>query len=271
MTMHENQTVDQSNVERKPVLNAVNIITLVLFTVLVFVLAMAISGFIYDLPNAKIKEVISRYIIGAVFAVALLALLIFFMLKRPKVWAPLRENGRRFVLRLKISPHLIPLAVDLVAFIIFSFNLTDLASGAGFANVKNLGFYVFISMLLSILSLVIFINTFPKRKKINKIMLILLVLFLCIIILCNVLYRVGLDKPFNEGLIDWDDTSMVPPAARAAIIVARKTISVDVALLAITLVLLATYPLYRKLLKKIDTSVELSSGASLTSFDKIEE
>ena len=78
-----------------------------------------------------------------------------------------REFFRKFLVSLKRKPHMIPLVMLALAFIYYSFNLTQIANTTALINGPHMGLAEFGTMLFSTLSLVCFLNAFPHRKKVN--------------------------------------------------------------------------------------------------------
>jgi hypothetical protein len=184
-----------------------------------------------------------------------------------RFFGAVKEWFRKQIVGIKKRPHKIPLLFQVVTLLVYSFNLTDIAGTAVFANVGNMGLYCFVIMLAEILILVMFLNAFPKRQKPKTVMIALTFVTMAIIILCCVLFAIGIEIPFvrEEQQIDFET---VNDAMKAAITTARKVIRADIILQAVTMLLLATLPLYSKLLQKIDTSVKLDEGPTLSVVEK---
>ena len=86
----------------------------------------------------------------------------------------MKEFFRKQIVNLKRSPQNIPLVVLVVAFLVYSLNLTYISHTTSRIQGSGMGLYGFITMLLSMLSFVCFFNSFPRRKKPNMPMLILM-------------------------------------------------------------------------------------------------
>ena len=115
------------------------------------------------------------------------------------------------------------------------------------------GLAVFINTLLSVLVLALFLSTFPKRKKPNYILMGLVFLFYAVMIGMDILYYVKnlsyLDVKGEDG-IEVVSTFYSTLSATIA----------HIALIAVDALLLATLPLYAKLIKKINTKKEIETS-----------
>ena len=150
-----------------------------------------------------------------------------------KLGKDLKESFRKLIVSLKRRPHNIAFVMLLVSFVQYSFNLTD----------------IFIIMLFTTLAIVCFLNAFPKRQKPRWIMVALYVVLIGIVIACDFLYADAAAKSLASGDFDASKYPFVP--------IAQKTVVTNAILLGVTLLLTATIPVYGKLLKKINTSIEL--------------
>ena len=101
----------------------------------------------------------------------------------------MKEFFRKQIVNLKRSPQNIPLVVLVVAFLVYSLNLTYISHTTSRIQGSGMGLYGFITMLLSMLSFVCFFNSFPRRKKPNMPMLILMFIMFAIIIFADIKYR----------------------------------------------------------------------------------
>ena len=75
------------------------------------------------------------------------------------------EFLRRFFVALKRQPSMIALVVLIIAFFYYSLNLTHISDTTAKIQGPGMGLSGFATMLFSMLSLVCFLNAFPKRKK----------------------------------------------------------------------------------------------------------
>ncbi len=165
------------------------------------------------------------------------------------------ETKRKFIVSLKKRPHNIPLCMMVIAFIVYSFNLTKVSNTTAVINRPYMGLCEFVIMLFSILAFVCFLNAYPKRQKPILPMVILLYLLQVIIIVADFMYL----KRIREGLATIEITS-----ARMFIPKAQSMLTIHIVLVIITVVLIALIPVLGKLLSRIDTSVALAENEDVS-------
>ena len=95
------------------------------------------------------------------------------------------EFIRKSIVSLKRKPENIAMVVLVIAFLIYSLNLTYISHTTARIQGPGMGLYGFITMLLSMLSFVCFTNSFPRRKKPNYAMICLMFVMFVIIIFCS--------------------------------------------------------------------------------------
>jgi hypothetical protein len=100
----------------------------------------------------------------------------------------LKESFRKLLVSLKRRPHMIPLLVFALAFLVYSLNLMNISDTTAKIQGKGMGLCGFATMLFSMLSLVCFLNAFPYRKKTNIPMLILMLVMVGLVIYCDIYY-----------------------------------------------------------------------------------
>lgn len=180
-----------------------------------------------------------------------------------------KEFIRKFLVSLKRKPQNIALFVLLVGFVFFSLNLTSISDTTALINTDNMGQCEFAMMLFSILSFVVFLRTFPKRQKVKIPMLILTFLFLGIVVFADVVYlsRISdaLTREENRIIINYET------GQNLFIANAWSTLIVFLIFMAVVVVLLAALPLYSKLLRKINTSIDVEGNTNMTAVDISEE
>ncbi|MDE6690779.1 MAG: hypothetical protein K2K04_02300, partial [Clostridia bacterium] len=193
--------------------------------------------------------------------------------------AKVKEWFRKRVVGLKRKPQNIALLFLLVTSLIYLFSLNTLSPGAykDFKDTRWLGLCIFVNTLFSILVLVLFLNTFPKYPKANKktgkkhyinyVMMALVFVFIAVMITFDVLYYViflkeiaGNEIIFFENMAQankykqfWSakfaaDPVLKPEAYKAYILQSFSVVITHIVFLAISAVLLATLPLYKKLI-----------------------
>ena len=101
---------------------------------------------------------------------------------------PFKEMVRKFIVSLKRRPQMIPLAVFVIAFLVYSLNLSHVSDTTAKLQSAGMGLAGFAVMLFSMLSLVSFMNAFPYRKPVNKLMLIIMFVMNAIIIIADIFY-----------------------------------------------------------------------------------
>lgn len=153
-----------------------------------FVLALALVYYLQHLDVAFIQE----WIHEITLVVAAIPFLYTF--------APVKEFIRKRMVALKRKPQTIALLGLLVAFVYYSLNLTKVSNTtAAFNEAGNgMGLCEFAMMLLLVLVMVCFLNTFPHRKKVNIPMLVLMLAMMGVVIFCNFKYETGIDNALQQ-------------------------------------------------------------------------
>ena len=153
----------------------------------------------------------------------------------------------------------------LVGFVFFSLNLTSISDTTALINTANMGQCEFCIMLFSILAFVVFLRTFPKRQKVKIPMLALLFLFLGIIIFMDIVYLTRI----NEALTREENRIIIDYEAGTNLFIANAwtTLIVYLIFIGVVVVLLAALPVYSKLLKKINTSIDVEGNTNMTAVD----
>ncbi len=172
----------------------------------------------------------------------------------------LKESWRKFLVAIKRHPNYFPLVALAVAFIYYSFNLTYISKTTALINSAHMGLASFVTMLFSILSFLCLLNAFPKRQKPNALMLVIFAVMTVIIIFFDIYYHGMITK----STIEINDQ-------RLYVTVAKEIVANHVVLTVITAVLTALEPLIAKLLKKINTSLEIEYTESIDSIDITDE
>lgn len=178
--------------------------------------------------------------------------------------AKLKEWCRKEIVALKRKPQIIALLFLLISSLIYVFGLGTLSraiinnSGESYAGVNWVGHAIFVNTLFSILILLLFLNTFPKRKKPNLVFAALVFVFGMIMILMDVLFYVQLSGAVGDTVGSNQASAL------------RLTI-VHIIFQAIALVVFALIPLYSKLICKINTKKEITSTEIKESIDLQED
>lgn len=174
----------------------------------------------------------------------------------------MKEFIRKFFVSLKRSPQSIPLVALAAAFIVYSFRLTSISNTTARINTANMGQCEFAAMLFSILAFVCFLRSFPKRQKVNIPMLVLLFLMLALLVFADSVYLLRI----NEALTRAENTVVIDEKTMF-IAEARSTMTAHIILVGVCAVLLATMPVYAKLLRKINTSIDVEGNGDMEVID----
>ena len=174
----------------------------------------------------------------------------------------LKEIWRKFLVALKRRPSMIPLTVVVIAFLIYSLNLMYVSDTTSLIQGANMGLAGFATMLFSMLSFLVFMNTFPYRKKTNVPMLVILYVMIAIIILADVYYLNGIDAALTR-----DVNPITITTQTAYIAYAQYYLQIHIGVLAVAAVLIALLPVYTRMLRKINTSIEVEGNADMGSID----
>ena len=108
--------------------------------------------------------------------------------KTAKAPAKMPEFLRKLFVGLKRRPSVIALLVLLIAFFQYSLNLTHISDTTAKIQGPGMGLCGFATMLFSMLSLVCFLNAFPRRKKPVIAMVVLMMLMFALILFCDIYY-----------------------------------------------------------------------------------
>lgn len=175
--------------------------------------------------------------------------------------ASVHEKIRKLLVSLKRRPSSIALIVLVIAFVQYSLQLTVISNTTAKIQGTNMGLFGFMTMLFSILALVCHGNAFPKRKKVNKPMLALMFLLFGIVIFADAGYISKVSYAINR--------EVDPIAVTAATSYITKSISVlrmNIILISAGLLLTALLPVYKPLIKRINTSVAIEAEAEMKEF-----
>lgn len=170
----------------------------------------------------------------------------------------MKEFVRKFFVSLKRSPQSIPLVALAIAFIVYSFRLTSISHTTSRINTANMGQCEFAAMLFSILSFVCFLRAFPKRQKVNRPMLILLFLMLVLLVFADSVYLTRINEAITRA-----ENTVVIDSNTMYIAEARSTVTAHIVLVGVCAILLATLPFYARLLRMINTSIDVEGNGDM--------
>lgn len=190
--------------------------------------------------------------------------------KGAKFIGGVKEWLRKFVVKLKRRPMNIAFFVLIVSSLIYLFMLGSI-SQAGLEYPKTgVPVALFINTLFSILVLLLFMYSFPKRAKKPKIvMLVFTFVFMAVMIGMDILLYVQWTNAWTEALKILNESQK---AVREKYIYgAINGVLVHAIFVAIAALLTATYPLYGKLIGKINTRKVLEENVIKEAIDTSEE
>ena len=177
--------------------------------------------------------------------------------KGNKFTAALKEWCRKRIVALKVRPQTIPLLVMVITTVYFMLVLFSLSKAvmlaAGDPHTAATGICIFITTLLSLLYIVSFLNSFPKRKKPNIFFIVLVGVMIAGQLACDLVYYLQMDACIKNITNLSSDMYVACTAAQPYMIG-------HIVLLALSAVVFALLPVYTKLIRKIDTSIKLESA-----------
>ena len=178
--------------------------------------------------------------------------------KGKKFKAAVKEWFRKKIVGLKRKPQTIALVVLAITTIFFMLSLFVLSNSIYEVNAEDpnttIGLCIFVTTLLSLLVLVSFLNSFPKRKKPNIFFIVLVFLMIGAMLACDIVYYFQMEG-LNQRLIDKNALAMA-----AATQVGQPYILAHIVLLGVSALVFALLPAYKILINKINTKVELESA-----------
>lgn len=182
--------------------------------------------------------------------------------KTAKTGSKMPEFLRKFFVALKRRPSTIALVVLLIAFFQYSLNLTHISDTTAKIQGPGMGLCGFATMLFSMLSLVCFLNAFPRRKKPVMAMVVLMLVMFAVILFCDVYYSGLITNALTraENPITLDATTLY-------IAQAYNVLHDHMIILGVGIALIVLMPLYTKLLRKINTSVTVEDYGKLEAID----
>lgn len=173
-----------------------------------------------------------------------------------------KEFIRKFFVGLKRNPQNIALVMMVVTFVIYSLNLTSIADTTAKVSLANMGQCEFVSMLLGILAFVSFLRAYPRREKPKVIMIGLTILMDAVMIFCDIIYTTRI----NQALTRPEDPIVITEDTQC-ITVAQGIVSLHIILMIVCIALIVLLPVYSKLLKKINTSIDVAGNDDIAAID----
>ena len=160
---------------------------------------------------------------------------------------------RKFLVTLKKNPSMIPFSMLIISFLVFSLNLTPISNTTPTIGGNFTGLSAFVSMLFSILSMICMLNAYPKRQKPNYLMVGLLLAMFVVIIVCDITYGMQIMSTIAKR------GSTIKLEQYNEYVLTYGVVIAHAILIAITGVTAVLEPWFAKLLKKINTSIEIET------------
>lgn len=184
-----------------------------------------------------------------------------------------KEFVRKFFVSLKRNPQNIAMFMMLVTYVFYSLNLSNISNCTAYVTRANMGQCQFVSMLLGILMLVTFLRAFPRREKPKIVMIALTLLMLAACTACEILYAYRVNYALNDPVYPYNpyDNAGNLTDAGAYVLKAQTVVTVHIILLIICIALVVALPVYSKLIRKINTSIEVEGNENMVALDMAEE
>ncbi len=182
--------------------------------------------------------------------------------KTAKTGSKMPEFLRKFFVALKRQPTIIALVVLLIAFFQYSLNLTHISDTTAKIQGPGMGLCGFATMLFSMLSLVCFLNAYPRRKKPVYVMVALMLAMFAVIIFCDIYYSNLITSALTRA-----ENPITLDASTIYIAQAYNVLQTHIVILGIGIALILLRPVYTKLLRKINTSVTVEDYGKLGEID----
>ena len=157
---------------------------------------------------------------------------------------------------------MIPLAVLVIAFLIYSLRMTVISNTTAKLQGAGMGLSGFVTMLFSILGIVCFGNSFPHRKPVAKPMLALMFVLFGIVIFADINYMGKITAALTREV---DPITVTP--AMSYINDALSLLKVHIILTAAGLLLTVLLPVYSGWIRRIDTSVRVEGNAEMEAIE----
>lgn len=179
-----------------------------------------------------------------------------------KLIASVKDFFRKQIVSLKRNPQVIPLVMLLISFIVYSFNLTNMSNTTAKIQGAGMGLCQFSIMLFSLLSMVCMLNAFPTRKKPVIPMVVLMFVMFGIIVFCDIHYCNAIMAALTRA-----ESPIKLELGTIYIANAYNMLQTFLILIGITALLVVTLPLYSKLIRKINTSVDVEDNGAMADIE----
>ena len=177
-----------------------------------------------------------------------------------------KERVRKILVALKKNPQFVPLLALCASFLEYSLNLTEISNTTAKIQGLNMGLAAFVTMLFMMLSFVCMLNAFPKRQKPKTPMIILMMVLYGAVIWADIHYMTKISWALyrEENPIPLTESTMY-------IYDAYNTVLVHVILVGVTIVCVLLEPVFAKLFKKINTSIDVEGSGDIQNIDISDE
>lgn len=229
---------------------------------IVAVLACLLSRVLLFFVDAQ-AEFTKYYILAMVYTYGLYAAVGLAVVWAVLNWRILKELVRKLIVSLKRQPSVIPLLMLLASFLYYSLNLTDVSNTTALVQGKGMGLAQFCIMLVNMLCMLCMLNAFPRRKKANVPMVVLVYVMLAVLLYCSSHYMDGVYAAITR------EVSPINPTTEKNLFVAYayNMLANYRIMIVVTAVLTATLPLYSKLIRKIKTSVAVEDNGNMAQIE----
>ena len=188
-----------------------------------------------------------------------------------RVVGGIKEWFRKFVVKLKHRPMNIAFFMLAVSSLVFLFLLGKISQAALEYAKTGVPISTFVNTLFSILVLLLFMYSFPKRaKKPKVVMLVLTFVFMAVMIGLDILLYVQWSKAWADVLLKFDSGELdiaLKAVREKYIYAAMYGVLAHAVLVGLAAILTATYPYYGKLIAKINTKKNVESTEIKGEFD----
>lgn len=169
--------------------------------------------------------------------------------------ARLKETLRRFLVTLKKKPDLIPLTALAISFLVYSLDLTAISNTTARIQGNHMGLCSFVTMLFMMLSFVCMLGAYPKRRKPKWIMIALNTVMYLLVIGADLLYYIRIEDALTRT-----ENPMTITESTMYIWEAQNLMITHIITVVIVLACMYLEPVFAKLLRKINTSIEVESN-----------
>ncbi len=175
-----------------------------------------------------------------------------------RLGANLKERWRKFLVTTKRKPQRLAFFPLIISTIVWMFGVVYSGQATIYDDIPGMGLCIFVNTMLSILTLLLFMNTFPKRAKhMNYVMLALTFVFMAVMLTCDLVWYI---KSYDVHMTAYNNATADTLAAIEPGLKAFPIVLTHIVLVGLSALLLATLPLYRKLILKINTAKVVESN-----------